>query len=500
MSQSTKSKKKSTRWKEVIRSETAQVDMGVEAHLIGRRSPLKRKLFEFLYHPQTEIFILILVFLSVVLLVVEIMQPNFKGTDYLSKLKSSENWSFFLWMDMGLSFFFLGEYLLKFWLAPKKIRFVMGTWIDLLAIFPLLRVFRLGRVARIFRLFKLVRAIRFGALLEADVTAKDDQADTVVIGVYLIFSIIFGSVAIMVFEKGNNDSFQNFGDGVWWCIVTLTTVGYGDLYPTTPGGKAVAGVIMFIGLSFFALLTGTISTVLIDRAKTQREKKMHIDGLEDHVIICNWNENGTQLLENLLEESQTSILIIANNAPRGKHHRVHHLKGDPTTDLTLTRANVEQAKVMVILANSVAPDSAAQDVDARTILTALAVERRNSALHTIIELINPENSRHAEHAGVDEVMIAGAFTGSMLAQTAASPGLTSVFTQLFQQENIWLTTSELPEGWEGITFAEAAAQSLKLQLGSLVGLLRDGESLLDPNMETTIKSEDQLVLVRRLRV
>ena len=167
---------------------------------------------------------------------------------------------------------------------------------------------------------------------------------------------------------------------------------------------------------------------------------MRLEGLADHIIICNWNKNGAQLLENLLEESLTSILIISNNPPLIRHHRVHYLKGDPSTDVTLSQAKIEHAKVMVVLANA-SSESAAQDIDARTILTALAVERRNPKVHTIIELMNSENSRHARHAGVNEVMISGSYTGAMLAQTAVSPGLTSVFSQLFHNENVWITTS-----------------------------------------------------------
>ena len=85
---------------------------------------------------------------------------------------------------------------------------------------------------------------------------------------YLFLSVLFGTVGIMVFEKGVNESFVSIGDGLWWCIVTITTVGYGDMFPITVGGKIVAVSIMFVGLSFYALLTGTISTVLIERGTT----------------------------------------------------------------------------------------------------------------------------------------------------------------------------------------------------------------------------------------
>ena len=325
---------------------------------------------------------------------------------------------------------------------------------------------------------------------------RQSDSDTLVVAVYLIFSIIFGTIGILVFERETNEGFQNMYDGLWWCLVTITTVGYGDISPITPGGKVIAVVIMFIGLSFYALLTGTISTILIDRTKKRTKNMIPIDSIENHVIICGWNKNGNQLLENLLEDEDSPIVIISDWwKPKRVNLQLHSLNSDPSTELSLTKANIEKAKVVLVLADSHRVEDP-QSIDAKTILIALAVANRNSNIHIIVELLNPDNTRHAQNAGVQEVIISGAFTGAMMAQTAASPGLTSVFGQLFGDQTVWLTTIPLPKEWIGQSFHEVTPQTTKANLGALVGVLHDGESKLDPAPETVLTKNDQLILIR----
>ena len=279
-------------------------NMGVDENIIGHNSPIKKRVFLFLYNPTTEIVVMVLVVFSIVLLMLEIASPGTGGM-MGSFVRKTDSKGFMYWSELIVTLIFAIEYGLKIWVAPLKLRFIKATWLDLMAIMPLMRVFRLGRALRMFRLFRLVRAIRMGSFVERALQPKTDFAqktDTSVIALYLIFAIIFGTIGIMIFEQNPiNDGFKTIWDGLWWCIVTLTTVGYGDISPVTYGGKIVAALIMFIGLSFYALLTGTISTMLIERAHSKKEDKLRIDNLRDHTVICGWNAQGKQLLENLLE-------------------------------------------------------------------------------------------------------------------------------------------------------------------------------------------------------
>ena len=80
-------------------------------------------------------------------------------------------------------------------------------------------------------------------------------------------AILAGALMKLVDESG----FPTVGTGVWWAIVTFCTVGYGDVVPTTPLGKAVASVVMVLGITFISLLTAIVTSAYIDRARAERE-------------------------------------------------------------------------------------------------------------------------------------------------------------------------------------------------------------------------------------
>ena len=139
---------------------------------------------------------------------------------------------------------------------------------------------------------------------------------------------------MLVFEKGQGSGFETLGDGLWWCVVTLTTVGYGDISPKTPGGKVVAVIIMFIGLSFYALLTGVLSSVIIERTRLQEDPLLKLEKLAGHVIVCGWNKTGERLVTDLiLSQENYEIVVLCNESayPRKLDPNIHYVDHDPTT-------------------------------------------------------------------------------------------------------------------------------------------------------------------------
>jgi voltage-gated potassium channel len=276
-------------------------------------------------------------------------------------------------------------------------------------------------------------------------------------------------------------------------------VGYGDLYPITTGGRMVAAVIMFIGLSFYALLTSSISAILIERARHNQGNEMEIATMEHHVVICGWNESGFRLLQDLIQQPDAPhVVVLTDNddIPQFKHTHIFYIFQDPTTAEGLATARVRHADVVVILADPRA--GAPQDTDARTILTVLAVEQLRPAVHTIAELLLEDNIFHARNAGVDEVIIAGEFTGAMLSQAVQSPGMTDVFADLFDAGVGSFVSEASAAGLIGRRFSEASATLLAEGSGVLLGLRRGGVPLLAPEGDPPIETGDRLILLSRL--
>jgi len=490
------------RWREV------RHDMGESYQHVASASPIKRRVFELLYHPITELLIFALIVASVTLLAIEVAHPEWESAGWMGRVFQGKEHGPFFWADVALTSVFLVEYLLKLWVAPRKRYFIRTNIIDLLAILPLLRIFRIGRAVRLLRLLRLLRLVRIGAVVEERlerVSAERQRykAENFIIVTYLMFSMVFGTVGILVFEKGHNDGFQTISDGIWWCVVTLTTVGYGDISPVTPGGRMVAGVIMFIGLSFYALLTGTLSSIIIKRSQRDREQDMEIAGMEGHVVVCGWNENGVRLLRDLIHSPGNPHVIVLHadeEIARVLDPRIHYVFRDPTTAEGLSAARIAAARVAVILA-AARPEQTSQDIDARTILTVLAVERINPNIHTIVELMSEENSFHARNAGVDEVLVMGTYAGTMLSQAVQSPGVTDVYGDLFNSGTGSQVHEEpAPGDLVGQPFSKAAAALYARGEGSLIGYRRSGEVHLSPAGDPPLRTGDRVIVVRRQAV
>ncbi|MEL6347033.1 MAG: ion transporter, partial [Myxococcota bacterium] len=410
----------------------------------------------------------------------------------------------FFWADVLITVCFVIEYALKLLVAPRKWYFIRKNLLDLLAILPIMRIFRLGRAVRLFRLLRMLRIIRVGSVVERqfekiNAERQKFRMENTVIGAYLFFSLVFGTVGIMVFEKGADSGFNTLGDGLWWCVVTLTTVGYGDISPTTAGGKFVATIIMFIGLSFYALLTSTISTILIERARNNQDEEMEISTLEHHVVICGWNAHGLGLLQDLIPRPDAPHVVILtdNDIPRVQHSRVFYILQDPSTARGLAAARVKHADVVVVLADPTW-GTTQQDVDARTILTVLAVEQMRPAVHTIAELLNTDNIFHAHNAGVDEVMISGQFTGAMLSQAVQSPGMTDVVDALFQAGGeTAFREGRLPAHLTGQRFQTAATRLLTDEHIIILGVRRGTQLHVAPREDIVLEADDQLIYLQR---
>ena len=172
------------------------------------------------------------------------------------------------------------EYLLRIYVADSKPRFIFSFFgiIDFLAILPFylsfgvdLRSLRALRFLRLFRILKLVRYNRaMNHFTRAIKSAKEEILLFVLITLILIY---FSAVGIYYFENAAQpEHFTSIFDSLWWAIITLTTVGYGDVYPITVGGKVFTFFILMIGLGIVAIPTGIISSALtksIDSKETE---------------------------------------------------------------------------------------------------------------------------------------------------------------------------------------------------------------------------------------
>lgn len=205
--------------------------------------------------------------------------------------------SVFYYFELFSVIIFTIEYFIRIWVSDKtkedkkeRLNFAFSSAgiIDLIAILPfylpLIFPFDL-RVIRILRLFRLLRIFKLGRYSKSLKTIryifKETKAE-LSITVFVTFVLMILSSTLMYYIEHDDqpEQFASIGDAFWWSVATLTTVGYGDVYPVTGLGKLLSGVIALIGIGFVALPTGIISSAFID--KIQSEKK-----IEEEVEDCN---------------------------------------------------------------------------------------------------------------------------------------------------------------------------------------------------------------------
>ena len=178
--------------------------------------------------------------------------------------------AFLHWSEAVVVFIFTAEYLYRIYVAENRLKFIFSFYgiIDLLAILPFylatmldLRSLRLLRFLRLFRILKLVR---YNSALHRFAKALLLAKEELFIFISAIFILLYlSAVGIYYFEhSAQPDKYASIFDAMWWAVVTLTTVGYGDIYPITLAGRVFTFVILMLGLGLVAVPTGIVASAL----------------------------------------------------------------------------------------------------------------------------------------------------------------------------------------------------------------------------------------------
>ena len=162
------------------------------------------------------------------------------------------------------------EYVLRVYVADKKLKFIFSFFgiIDLLAILPFYVAFgvdlRSVRTLRFVRLFRLLKLVRYNRAIKHFARAISIAKEEILLFFFITLILIYLSgVGIYYFEhEAQPEQFSSIFDSLWWAIITLTTVGYGDVYPITIGGRLFTFFILMIGLGVVAIPTGILSSAL----------------------------------------------------------------------------------------------------------------------------------------------------------------------------------------------------------------------------------------------
>ncbi|WP_291941051.1 ion transporter [Chitinophaga sp.] len=240
-----------------------------------------------------DIFLLLFILGSVIVVMMESVQRL--------QAQYGDVFNVFEWTFTGL---FTLEYLLRIWCSPQPKKYIFSFYgiIDLLCIIPSYIEFLVGgghflisirilRLLRIFRIFKLVPFLHESRFLIIALQ-RSRRKIAVFFFFIMLMTVVLGSI-MYVIESGHNSGFTSIPVSIYWAVVTLTTVGYGDIAPITPIGQAFSAVIMIMGYAIIAVPTGIV-TVEMNRLRTSTDvsiRECHNCGrniADEDAIFCKY--------------------------------------------------------------------------------------------------------------------------------------------------------------------------------------------------------------------
>ena len=252
------------------------------------RGITKKDIFTIIFKSDTpsgkafDVWLLVAIIVNILVLVAD----SLFGTT--STITSSAHWTLSFWiikiLEWGFTLLFTFEYYLRVYCLKHPMKYVTSFWgiIDFISIFPAylslfwptgqaLTVLRLLRTMRIFRIFRMQRFQDASTQL---LNALKNSALRISVFMLFVFvaAVIMGTMMYSI-EGEVNPAFDNVLSGIYWAVVTITTVGFGDVVPITPGGRFIAVIVMLLGYSIIAVPMGVVAGETIN--EHHKKKKKH---------------------------------------------------------------------------------------------------------------------------------------------------------------------------------------------------------------------------------
>ena len=384
---------------------------------------------------------------------------------------------------------------------------IMVDILAVLAFFPELRGLRALRLLRLLRTSTIFRYRNPFAI----VLQSFEENGLLFVFAFSVLGVLtlLGGVSSYLVEYKLNASVASIADGIWLALVTVTTVGFGDIAPVTPLGRIVGAVLMIGGMFTLALFAGIVGSSLVASIVSIREEQFRMSDYVNHVVVCGYDESTNILLSALSQEIKTDdvrvVVVDDHERPRDLPPAFTWVQGDPAKESELDKLRIIHASAVVVTG---ARDIPLQAADARTILIVFTlrsylksraeqVVRRRRPLYIVAEILDSENVNHARTAGADEVIETRKIGFSMIAHAISHHGTaTTVSNVLINSTENNFYIGKIPDSIQCPIAMGSLMKTLRLyDMGVLVMGLRlpDGEEILNPPKNYQVVSGTLLI-------
>jgi len=215
--------------------------------------------------PRVTVWQIVTLFLCVYVLAVLFVDTVFRLPSETSALLTR--------IDNLVCIVFIGDFLFNLFTAKSKLGYLKWGWIDLVSSIPNIQILRWGRFARVIRILRILRGIRSTKRIMKFLFANRAKGTFASVAMVSFVLVVFSSITILNCETAPNSNIETASDALWWSFVTITTVGYGDYYPTTMLGRIIAAVLMTAGVGLFGTFTAFVASFFFQQDEKEEQSR-----------------------------------------------------------------------------------------------------------------------------------------------------------------------------------------------------------------------------------
>ena len=328
----------------------------------------------------------------------------------------------------------------------------------------------------------------------------------------LITILVFTVLMLIIFlsEQKTNSAINTLFDAIWYTLVTITTVGYGDITPRSVLGRTSAMILLLAGVALFGALSGKFASFLFDRQQKKDRGLLKMNKIKNHFLICGWKPNFERILEGILlanPEIPPEKIILLNNSSQNEMEKIkadsrfkniNYIHGDFTDEDTLLKSQIKTAERTLILADN-SENFSSLETDSRTVLAVITIKNLNPKIYCVAEIIDSKFEKHLSLAHCDEIILSADYGQNLLIQASSGKGMSHILRELISEESdSGILICDIPQKFVGNNYGEFRL-SLKTS-DILIGLLENtgnfysrrkealAEAQKNPNVEEVVSN------------
>ncbi|MGN0750683.1 MAG: potassium channel family protein [Treponema sp.] len=328
----------------------------------------------------------------------------------------------------------------------------------------------------------------------------------------LITVLVFTALMLIIFlsEQKTNSAINTLFDAIWYTLVTITTVGYGDITPHSVLGRTSAMILLLAGVALFGALSGKFASFLFDRQQKKDRGLLKMNKIKNHFLICGWKPNFERILEGILlanPEIPPEKIILLNNSSQNEMEKIkadsrfkniNYIHGDFTDEDTLLKSQIKTAERTLILADN-SENFSSLETDSRTVLAVITIKNLNPKIYCVAEIIDSKFEKHLSLAHCDEIILSADYGQNLLIQASSGKGMSHILRELISEESdSGILICDIPQKFVGNNYGEFRL-SLKTS-DILIGLLENtgnfysrrkealAEAQKNPNVEEVVSN------------